>query len=118
MNGRIVAAVMNYLEKSKAVFTKGKVRFSTCDGVMKISYHHNQEPIDSSKTLQGDRNEVVRQIQDFFLDCFFDFERDGGEINAGALWRVLWISEDAMRQLLSRIYKKLKIHEERFLHKK
>ena len=118
MNGRVIATVMNYIERSKSVFCNGKMRFSSCDGIMTISYHHNQNPINISKTLQGDRNEIIGQMQDFFLDCFFDFEWSGEEINATTLAKILWVNEDAMRQLLSRIYKKIKIHEERFLHKK
>lgn len=115
MDSKIVATVMNYLAQTKTVFQKGKIRFSALNGVMKVSYHHHQEPITISQTIQGNKAEVFRQMQDFCLDCFFNFEWDGEKVNTSVLAQILGIAEDNFRHTLSAIYKKLRIHEEQFL---
>lgn len=114
MDSKIVATVMNYLSQAKTVFQKGKIRFSVLNGVMQVTYHH-QESITISQSIQGNKAEIFRQMQDFCLDCFFNFEWDGTSLTSKELAQVLGVNDDASRQMLSKIYSKLKIHEKQFL---
>lgn len=82
---------------------------------MQIAYHHHQEPIIISETLEGNKAEIFRQMQDFCLDCFFNFEWEGKALNSKELAQILGVNDDASRQMLSKIYKKLKIYEKQFL---
>lgn len=106
---------MNYLAHTKSVFQKGKIRFSVLNGVMQVGYHHHQEAITISQTIQGNKAEVFRQMQDFCLDCFFNFEWEGKALNSKELAQILGVNDDASRQMIGRIYSKIKIHEKQFL---
>lgn len=116
MDWKTIATIMWYLNQSKPVFKKWKVRFTTDDWVMRISYQHIEEPIKISQTISWSRIEILHQMQDFCLDCFFNFEWNWEELNTSVISKILWTTETNSRQILFNIYKKLKLHEKQFLH--
>jgi len=108
--------LMNYLIKSRSIFVQGTVRFSVEDDQLFLSYTHNVHNIVIKKSVEWTKLEILRQIQDFCLDCYFDFEWDGKSLNLKDLSLLFGTSEGYVKIILNRIYKKLKIHEEQFLH--
>ncbi|MBB1578552.1 MAG: hypothetical protein HG424_001010 [candidate division SR1 bacterium] len=115
MDGITLAYIIRYLQKSKSSFINGTVRFASEDNKMQISYTHNLQNLVIKKTISGTRTDMLHQIQDFCIDCYFDFEWTGQALTPLMLADLFGTTEGYARVVLNRIYKKLKKHEKQFL---
>lgn len=94
------------------LYTKGKIAFGIQEKDVLLSYNINGVLIESKLAIDlCDRrhcDELHRAIQDFFIDTWYLYERDGSTTKNQDLARIHGISPQAMKVTLQNIKDKLK----------
>ncbi len=109
--------ILKYFREVKTIFKKGNIHFAFKWDIIEVFYYPDREGSFISQRISTRAKDfmVFRRIQDFCLDCYFEFERDGYETDYIVIAKILWVTYDVSRSIVKNIYKKIRRYGEKQL---
>lgn len=100
-----------YEHKVKDIFKNGSLSYGVEWDSIKIYYNGEVNTFLDFKIQLGDRRwseEMRWLVQDFIIDLYFEYERDGRRMRNKDIALLFGISDEAMMMIINRIKKKMK----------
>jgi DNA-directed RNA polymerase specialized sigma subunit len=93
------------------------MKFSIQWNIIKVCYYWSESNNSFSRKIEIKENykQVIEEIQDFCLDCYFENERDGNKVYKKYIADILGVDEMKVKNIMRNVFKKIRVNADKLL---
>jgi len=108
MYGEMLQKIKVYLQKTRPLFKNGFLRLLNENNKIKLMYKTSFGEFTTKQTINLEKEDVIENVVDFTLDCFFYYEWNGESLKSEDLSLLLGVAPSTARWILFKIYNKIR----------
>jgi len=115
MQATTLQKIKAYMQSIRPFFINWSIRLVAENSILKVHYKSAYVDFNVKEWIPLDDKEAFDTVTRFCFNAYTDYERDGQTLTSAQIGLLLGTSSENVRQMLSKIYKKIRLHGEQFL---
>lgn len=115
MQATTLQKIKAYMQSIRPFFINWSIRLVAENSILKVHYKSAYIDFNVKERIPLDDKEAFDTVTRFCFNAYTDYERDGQTLTSAQIGLLLGTSSENVRQMLSKIYKKIRLHGEQFL---
>lgn len=115
MQATTLQKIKAYMQSIRPFFINWSIRLVAENSILKVHYKSAYIDFNVKEWIPLDDKEAFDTVTRFCFNAYTDYERDGQTLTSAQIGLLLGTSSENVRQMLSKIYKRIRLHGEQFL---
>ena len=115
MQATTLQRIKAYMQSIRPFFINWSIRLVAENSILKVHYKSAYVDFNVKEWIPLNDKEAFDTVTWFCFNAYTDYERDGQTLTSAQIGLLLGTSSENVRQMLSKIYKKIRLHGEQFL---
>lgn len=115
MQATTLQKIKAYMQSIRPFFVNWSIRLVAENSILKVHYKSAYIDFNVKEWIPLDDKEAFDTVTRFCFNAYSDYERDWQTLTSSQIGLLLGTSSENVRQMLSKIYKRIRLHGEQFL---